>query len=277
LTYRRICDIIPPIWLGRNRWHGLALPETKSFRKEGNMRSVTPNPAAPWLMLISRSALFLIFQVAIAALFWLGGSRNPWGESSRWWMIFVILANFVSIYLLVHAFRAEGKRFLDILRFSRQTLKTDLLWLASTSIIGLPIVAAPMGNLAVAIYGDAMTPIRLLFQPIPAWALAVGLLFPLTIGFAELTTYFGYVMPRLAVQLRSGWAAWLLASLFLGVQHCFLPLILDGRYLLWRGGMYLPFALFAGLLLKLRPSLLPYFAVIHTLIDISVVSVYLML
>ena len=104
----------------------------------------------------------------------------------------------------------------------------------------------------------------------------VGLLFPLTIAFAELPTYFGYVMPRLAPQLKSGWLAWAVASFFLAFQHCFLPFILDGRFLLWRLGMYLPFAFFAGLLLKLRPSLLPYFVVMHALIDISTLSVYLM-
>jgi len=98
----------------------------------------------------------------------------------------------------------------------------------------------------------------------------------LTIAFAELPTYFGYALPRLTAQLNNGWLAWLLASLGLAVQHCFLPLLFDGRFILWRLGMYLPFALFAGLLLKLRPGLLPYLVIIHGLIDISTLSVYLM-
>ncbi len=85
-------------------------------------------------------------------------------------------------------------------------------------------------------------------------------------------------MPRLfpGGSPARGWAGWLVAALFLGVQHIFLPFLPDGRFILWRLGMYLPFALFAGLVLKLRPGLLPYFAIIHALIDISAVSVYLM-
>ena len=83
-------------------------------------------------------------------------------------------------------------------------------------------------------------------------------------------------MPRLAKLLNNGWLAWVLASLFLAFQHSFLPFIFDTRFLLWRAEMYLPFALFAGLLLKLRPGLLPYFVVIHALMDISTLSVYLM-
>jgi hypothetical protein len=41
--------------------------------------------------------------------------------------------------------------------------------------------------------------------------------------------------------------------------------------------MYLPFALFVGFLLKLRPTLLPYYMIIHALIDISAVLAYLSL
>ena len=82
-------------------------------------------------------------------------------------------------------------------------------------------------------------------------------------------------MPRLEIQLKNGWLAWLLAACFLGAQHMFLPLLLDGRFMLWRLGMYLPFALFVGLALKLRPTLLPYFMILHALIDVSAVLVYL--
>jgi hypothetical protein len=235
------------------------------------------SPPAPWMMLLSRSVLFFLSQALIALVFLLLGNNAAWYEAARWWPFIAVLANFVSIYLLVKLYRAEGLRYLDILRFSRKTLKTDLLWLLGTSIIGLPVAALPMNTLASAIFGDPMVPIHMMFRPLPTWAFVLSFLFPLTIAFAELPTYFGYVMPRLAVQLKNGWLAWALASLFLGAQHMFLPLIIDPRFMLWRLGMYMPFALFAGLLLKLRPNLLPYFAVIHALMDVSALSVYWMI
>jgi hypothetical protein len=235
------------------------------------------NPVVPWLVLVSRSLLFLLFQVVITGLLYLSGKVSAWDESARWWLFTVIPANLVSIFLLVRLFHSEGKRYIDILRFSKMTWRKDLAWLIGSSVVGLPIMALPMTNLAVLIFGDSMVPINMMFRSLPAWALGVGFLFPLTIAFAELPTYFGYVMPRLAGLVKNGWVAWLIASFFLGFQHCFLPLILDGRFILWRLGMYLPFALFAGLLLKLRPSLLPYFAVIHALIDFSTLSVYWMI
>jgi hypothetical protein len=39
--------------------------------------------------------------------------------------------------------------------------------------------------------------------------------------------------------------------------------------------MYLPFALYGGLMVKLRPNLLPYFAIVHSLMDVTVLGVYL--
>ena len=231
----------------------------------------------PWLILISRSVLFLLFQGLIALVLLAAGTPSAWKESARWWMFLPILANIVTIYLLVRLFRAEGKRYLDAIKFSHATFKTDLLWFLGSSIIGMPIAAAPMNILGTAIFGDPMTPINMMFLPIPAWALGVSLLFPLTIAFAELPAYFGYAMPRLAAQLKNGWVAWLIASFFLGAQHMFLPLIFDWRFMLWRLLMYLPFALFAGLMLKLRPTLLPYYMIVHALVDVSAVSVYLML
>ena len=247
--------------------------KTTSVPVSGSIAAVSH----PWLMLISRSALFLFFQLLITLILAIAGTGSAWEESARWWTFMAFLANFVSLYLLVQVFHAEGKRYWDILSFSRATWKMDLLWFVGFSLIGLPLAAAPREPLAAAVFGDPMTATNMLFRSLPTWAFVLSFLFPLTIWFAELPTYFGYCMPRLEAQLKNGWVAWLIVSFFLAVQHIFLPLILDGGYLLWRFGMFLPFALFTGLVLKFRPSLLPYFVIVHALMDVTTVLVYLMI
>ncbi len=229
----------------------------------------------PWLMLFSRSVFFLLFQALIALGLGMAGISFAWDESARWWTFTVLFTNLVSLYLLNLVFNAEGKRFWDILRFSRDTWKADLLQAIGFLVIGLPIAAAPREPLAALIFGNASVATEMMFRPLPTWAFTLSFLFPLTIWFAELPTYFGYCMPRLEAQIKNGWLALVVASLFLAAQHMFLPLILDGGYLLWRFGMFLPFAFLIGIALKFRPSLLPYFVVIHTLMDISTVLVYL--
>lgn len=227
-------------------------------------------------MLISRSALFLIFQGLIALIHFAAGNTNAWDESARYWTFLPTLANGVTLYLLIRLFRAEGKRFWDILRFSRQTWKKDLLWFILFSVAAMPLVDAPRVPLAALLFGDAAIATDMLFRPIPTWAFVLSFLFPLTMWFSELPLYFGYCMPRLGEQINS-WLAWLIASFFLAAQHMFLPTILNGGYFLWRFGMFLPFALITGLALKFRPALLPYFVIVHSLLDITTVLVYLMI
>src|SRR5215208_558345 len=153
----------------------------------------------PWFVLISRSVLFLVAQVLIALIVALaskGAVTEAWKESARWWTFMAFLANFASIYVLVRVFKAEGNRYVDRIRFSRETWKTDLFWFFVSSFITLPIAALPMNILGAAIFGDPMTPTLMMFRPLPGWAFALSFLFPLTIGFAELPTYFAYCMPR---------------------------------------------------------------------------------
>lgn len=228
-------------------------------------------------MLFSRSAFFVLFQGLIALILLASNVQSPWYEFARWWPIVVFPANIVSLYFLIRLYKAEKKNFWDILHFSHKTWKSDLLWFIGFSLLAMPIAAMPRVPLAAAIFGDADIATNLLFRPIPTWAFFASFLFPLTIWFAELPTYFGYCMPRIADQLKNSWLAWILSSLFLAAQHMFLPLIFNGGYLLWRFGMFLPFALVIGLALKLRPRLLPYVVIAHALLDISTVLVYLMI
>jgi hypothetical protein len=247
-------------------------------RSDSAFSSITAAvPSLPWLMLFSRSALFLLFQGLIALILLVAGKNATWDEAGRWWTSMATLANIGSFFLLVGLFKSEGRRFLDILRFSKITWKKDLLWFIGFTILAMPLAALPREPLARAIFGDAMIATDLLFRPLPMWGFLLAFLFPLTIAFAELPTYFGYCMPRLEKILKNGWVAWIVASIFLAAQHMFLPLIFNGGYLLWRFAMFLPFALITGLALKLRPQLLPYLAIGHGLIDITTVLVYLMI
>lgn len=234
----------------------------------------------PTLMLLSRSALFLLIQGLFALFFMISGNPSAWSESTRWWTFIVTIANVGSLFLLMRLYKAEGKKFFDTLRFSRATWKVDLLWLLGFTLVGLPLAAAPREPLGIALFGDAMIPTNMLFQPLPSWAFILSFLFPATIWFAELPTYFGYCMPRLFSkngQPQSTVLGWLIASLFLAAQHMALPFIPDGNYLLWRFGMFLPFALITGLALKFRPHMMPYFVIGHALMDITTVLVYIMI
>jgi membrane protease YdiL (CAAX protease family) len=118
----------------------------------------------------------------------------------------------------------------------------------------------------------------LLFQAIPKGiSFFLLIAFPISIALAELATYYGYLMPRLKSVLKKKWLAVLLPVIFLSIQHCCLPLIFDVKFLLYRGLMYFPFALLIGLAINKRPKLLPYFVILHGLMDLQAIIMLIIL
>ncbi len=78
---------------------------------------------------------------------------------------------------------------------------------------------------------DAVSP--LMFGSMPPIIAYLTVLLPLTIAFAEMPLYMGYILSRLGMRLRSRAAALLIAGFCLALQYCALPLIIDLRFIIW--------------------------------------------
>lgn len=224
----------------------------------------------PLATLVIRLALFAAFQALIALFFALQGTAAPWAASIAWWPLSVTLTGVANLLLLIWLFGREGLRYRDLLRFNRPTWKSDLRVLLGFSLLAGPIGYLPSVLGSQWLFGDAMGGPNLMFLPLPMWMAVASLIFlPVAIAISELPNYFAYAMPRLQVLSRRNWLGLTLAVIFLAAQHCAMPLIFDGPFLLWRFVSFLPFALLVGLVLNWRPRLLPYLMIVHWLIDIA--------
>lgn len=239
------------------------------------MNATATRSTCLWLVLPFRLALFAAVQGLIALLFLLADTPDPWGESARWWVFTAIITNGFTVYLLTRLYRVEGRRYGDIMRIHRNSLWRDLALSLGVLLLAAPIGVIPSNVIGKMLFGTADIPVSIMFRPLPTWAILVGLLFPISIAFSELPIYFAYAMPRLEQRLHSGWLALTLAALFLSVQHLTLPFIFDWRFIVWRAVMFLPFALYLGVVLRLRPRLLPYLMICHFIIDMLTLSTYL--
>jgi hypothetical protein len=132
--------------------------------------------------------------------------------------------------------------------------------------------------LAKALFGNNLSPLNLLIRPLPAWASYGALvLFPVTQGLVELPAYFLYALPRIEAQTRKAWLAITFSALGLAVQHVGAPLLFDARFITWRLLMFIPFAFLVAIVLRWRPRLLPYLAVVHVLLDMATAALWLSL
>jgi hypothetical protein len=221
-------------------------------------------------LLSSRTILFAAFQGLIALAF------LSWSEAEKYWILTVTLTNIVSIVVLKVLLQREGIKFLSLFAFDTKRLKKDLLIFLGLAVITIPMVLLPNYFLNNLFYGSSNQYAEIMFQPIPQILIYFLLLaFPITIAFAELATYFGYAMQRLKASLKSKVLVVLIPALFLSFQHCTLPLVFQLDFILYRGLVFLPFALVIGLSLYKRPSLLPYFAIFHGFLDAMTVVMLL--
>jgi membrane protease YdiL (CAAX protease family) len=251
------------------------------------MQNVAPNTIPsidssrtgwPLVMLVLRFGLFLAWQASIAGYFALQGEPNAWQASVAWWPVTVTLTNVICFVLLRWLARRDGITFGQLVHadFGREHLRQDLLLLLGVLLLAGPVAMIPNLGLAQLLYGDFQIAVDLFTQPLPvAVALITLFTFPLTQPLAEIPTYFGYAMPRLAKRWGSPWKAILVSAFWLGVQHMAVPFIPEWRFALWRAVMFIPFALLLAWAIHRRPRLTPYLMVVHALIDFPVaLSVY---
>ena len=232
----------------------------------------------PWLMLILRSLLFLGFQAMIALAFLVTGSQTAWDDSAAWWMFTVILADLVGLALLVRAYKLEGDRFWDIFRLDKKNIKRDLFFMLGFLVVLAPVSFLPNIWSAKWLFGDVQIALGMLVRPLPLWASVFGLLFfPLLQGLVEIPTYTLYALPRLEERGIRPWLAVMITSAFLSAQHIFVPFLPDGRFIFYRLLMFLPFAVLVVVVMRWRPRLMPYMAVIHVLMDFSAAVMFLLI
>jgi hypothetical protein len=233
--------------------------------------------SSPWLMLVIRSPLFLMFQALIALFFVMSDTPTAWNVSAAWWPLVVILTNLVCLALLCRLYQQENKNFWHVFKLDRQFVKQDLLFMLGFLIIVGPIGYLPNVLSAQWLFGSQQIALDLLVRPLPVWAVIFSVaFFPLLQGVVEIPTYMVYAMPRIEAQGVAPWVAVALAGFFLSTQHMFVPFLPDGCFITYRLVMFLPFAILIALVMHWRPRLMPYMAVIHVLMDMSVAVMFLM-
>jgi len=234
-----------------------------------------------WLLLPARTLFFLAAQAFIALILLLFAGVSEWQASAGWWPVGVALADILCLFLLIRWYKQDGKKFFDEFRLHKETFWKDLLTMLLSLLIGGPLAVLPNILLSTWLFGNPEATLPLFVGTLPVWAVIISLiLFPLGQALTEIPMYMRYIAPKLENKSTESyglkpWAAVGLASLFLSLQHITAPLVFDIRFIIWRALMYLPFAIYVGILIRWRPRLLPFIATIHWMMNLSFVIMYL--
>ncbi len=219
----------------------------------------------PALMLFARAACAVGAQAVVAAVFVLRASPAPWQDAGPWLPVYGTLIDAGCLALLWRLTRHEGIRLFDLVGFDRTRLVRDML--LGFALIPASLVFILGGIYAVGwlLYGTLTPPY--LFAPLPLPAALYGVLvFPFIWGMTEQMTYNGYLLPRFQVLCRSTSCAIGCVAFVWSLQHAFMPLTGDPKYMAFRLFSSVPNSVFQTLLyLRLR-RLVPL-AIAHAVMD----------
>jgi membrane protease YdiL (CAAX protease family) len=167
--------------------------------------------------------------------------------------------------LLWHLTRREGIGLFDLVGFERARLVPDALLGLALIPVSLVFILGGVYAAGWLVYGTLTPPYLLGDLPWPA-ALYGVLVWPFIWGLTEQMTYNGYLVPRFKVLCRGTSAAIAIVAVAWSLQHVFMPLTFDAKFMAFRLLSPAPFSVFAAFLyLRLR-RLVPL-VIAHALMD----------
>ena len=228
----------------------------------------------PALMLFARGALAVGAQAVVAAVFALRGSPTPWHDAEPWLPVYGTLIDVGCLVLLWRLTRREGIDLFDLVGFQRARLVRDAL--LGLALIPVSLVFIFAGTYAAGwiVYGAPAPPYFLGGLPLPAAFYGV-LVWPFIWGLTEQMTYNGYLLPRFQILCRSTGVTIVVVAFAWSLQHAFMPLTFDTKFMTYRLLASPPLAIFETLLyLRLR-RLVPL-VIAHALMDGATVLIPLL-
>jgi membrane protease YdiL (CAAX protease family) len=216
-------------------------------------------------MLFARTVFAVGAQALVAAVFALRSSPTPWHAAEPWLPVYGTLIDAGCLALLWRLTRREGIRLVDLVGFERARLGCDILLGFALIPVYLAFILGGIAASGWLLYGTLTPPYLSGPLPLPA-ALYGVLVWPFIWGLTEQMTYNGYLVPRFQVLCRSTSVAIAGVAFAWSLQHVFMPLTFDARFMAFRLLSPVPASVFATLVyLRLR-RLVP-FAIAHALMD----------
>lgn len=210
------------------------------------------------ILLPIRSIVFLLTFVACA---WLAGTDLS--TTGHWWSMIAVVVNILTILLLIYAARKNGQTFWQLINYQ----KGQTRWKAILIVTVLVLVFGMAGMYLAGFlcYGNMLYAPPVIIAPIAKWIAIINIvLLPISTPFAEDGLYLGCGVN----QIKNKYAAILVPAFFYALQHCFIPTLFDGRYIIYRFLSFLPLTIILCWYYYEKRNPLPIM-VAHAFIDLA--------
>ncbi|MBQ9897876.1 MAG: CPBP family intramembrane metalloprotease [Ruminococcus sp.] len=212
-----------------------------------------------------RSIMFLLIFLAGAAV-----TDRELAGIVNWWSIVATAVNILTILLLILLAKRAGLSYSKLINYEKGRGPVR-----KTALLVLGFFALGMSGMYLAgliCYGKIMPAVSVkIISPIPAVLAVLNLiLLPATVPFAEDGFYLGCGVNNIS----NKYAAVAVPAFIYALQHCFIPTLFDGRYMLYRFISFLPLTVIFCLHYRKKRDLFPIM-LSHALLDLASASMIL--
>jgi hypothetical protein len=213
----------------------------------------------PFLLPLLRSVLFIITGLLFVLI-----SKKSLEEASQWWSVILVICNIFTIILLAIVFKREGTTYKKIIRYEKG--KKNIFGILFIVLIMFLLGIGGIYLFGFMIYG--YVPVTMV-QPIHIWIASINiLLLPITVIFAEFPLYFGYSLNRIEQITNNKLLAIGYPIFFYALQHSFIPLLFDFKYMIFRLLSFLPLMIVLGIIYYKKRKLTPLM-IGHAVLDLA--------
>ena len=215
-----------------------------------------------------RCIFFIISFVAISMI-----THKSFLDVSKWWTLILNICNIITIIILFYTYKKKNIKFSELINNkSRQKNTREVFtWSIIIFLVGL----LGMYVIGFIIYNQMPYTPEIIMQPIPIILAVLNIfILPLTTTIAEEGLYLGLGVN----QIDNKYKAIIIPTFFYALQHSFLPMILDYKYIIYRFCSFIPVILLMCIYFYKKRNLLPvmaghYVINLATVIQILIISI----
>lgn len=223
-------------------------------------------------LVLARCILLIVVQGVLALFLSSKGDITPWESAAKWWTIYGNVVDILCLLLIAYALRKEDKKIFALLDFNKTNLLKDLkssaiIFVLIFSIFG-PLYFMAMGKIIFDENTLGEISGQLAERTLPNWAYYYSIFIWWIIWTpTEELTYQAYSLPRLMKEYGQI-KVLLFIGFFWALQHSFLPLIFDLRYILWRLVTFFPLVI-CLMISYMKTGRITPVIIAHALMDIN--------
>lgn len=194
-----------------------------------------------WFLLPLRTILFILIFFLISLI-----TKIDIQEISKYWTLVVIVCNFITIFVLYKFCKKNNINYLKLIDYKKSKIKNIVIIGLLITLIG--ILGSYLSGFI--FYKTIPYTPDIMIQPLPIIIVIFDLIFlPITSTFAEEGIYLGVGINKLKLLYPT--------ILFYLLQHCFFPMILDIKYMIYRFVAFIPAIIFMCLYYKKKKEIMP--------------------